>query len=328
MPTLPTASDVHVNTPLSNVSIAYVQRETDWIALKTSPVVPSLKQTDRYFEYDKADWLRDEAEKRAPASESAGGGWRLDNTANFSCDVFAYHKDVDDQIRANQDAAINLDRDAAEFVTQKMLIKREREWNDAFMQTSVWSKDFDPGVDSPSNLDWSAAASTPIADIRSEIDRIKSTTGYRPRGIALGYSTWRILQDNPDFTGRISFGTPSSPTIVTPNLLAQVLQLEEVHIAEAVRATSVEGAATDTFDYIVADDRALLYFTPRRPSLLTPSAMYTFVWTGLLGAAAGGMRMKRFRMEPLAADRVEGEAAWDFKVVAPDLATLFINTIS
>jgi hypothetical protein len=88
----PTPSDVHVNAPLTNISIAYIQRATQFIADRVFPIVPVTKQSDRYFVYTRADWLRSEVQLRGPASESAGGGWVLDNTPTYFADVWAVHK--------------------------------------------------------------------------------------------------------------------------------------------------------------------------------------------------------------------------------------------
>ena len=65
-----------------------------------------------------------------------------------------------------------------------------------------------------------------------------------------------------------------------------------------------------------------------RPSLMHPSAGYTFSWTGYLGASQEGLRIMRFRVQEKRSDRVEGEMAYDQKVVAPDLGVFFPNVIS
>ena len=47
---------------------------------------------------------------------------------------------------------------------------------------------------------------------------------------------------------------------------------------------------------------------------MTPSAGYTFNWTGMIGSTGGaGLRIKTFRMEHLASDRVEIDAAFDMR---------------
>jgi hypothetical protein len=69
-----------------------------------------------------------------------------------------------------------------------------------------------------------------------------------------------------------------------------------------------------------------MYVAPR-PSLKMPSAGYIFAWTGLLGAAAYGNRMKRIPMPMLDAERIEGEMAFDLKIVASDLGYMFADAV-
>ena len=121
----PTPRDVHVDAALTNVSVAYMQDQTNFIADKIFPIVPVEHQSDVYFKYDKGAFFRDEAQVRAPASESAGSGFDL-TTDNYMCKKWALHKDVDDDTVANADPAIDPYRDATTFVMQNLLIRRER----------------------------------------------------------------------------------------------------------------------------------------------------------------------------------------------------------
>src|SRR3954469_3722543 len=102
----PTQSDLHVNAPLTNVSVAYVQSADSYIADKIFPKVPVNKQSDLYHKYSKSDWRRTRVKKRAPGTESPGVGWTTDTDTYFA-DVYAVHKDIDDQTRANADANFN-----------------------------------------------------------------------------------------------------------------------------------------------------------------------------------------------------------------------------
>ena len=65
----PTQSAVHVNRPLTMLSVAYAQAQSAFIADKVFPVVPVDKQSDLYYVYTKNDWFRDEAQVRPPATE-------------------------------------------------------------------------------------------------------------------------------------------------------------------------------------------------------------------------------------------------------------------
>src|SRR5512137_184883 len=115
----PTAGDIHVNAPLTNISIAYIQQATNFVADRVFPIVPVQFQANRYYVYDRAEWFRDQAQERAAGTESAGGGWKVDNTPTYAARIYAIHKDIDDPTRADADAMINLDRDATEWVTQQ-----------------------------------------------------------------------------------------------------------------------------------------------------------------------------------------------------------------
>jgi len=162
----PTASDVHVNMPLTNVSVAWMQDQREFIADQVFPTVPVQNQSNRYYVYDRDNWFRAQAEKRAPASESAGSGFTIDNTPTYFADVFAFHKDVDDQIRANSDSVINIDRDATEFVTRDLMLKKELIWAATYFTTGVWTGST-TGTDVTPGTLWDAGGSTPIEDIAS-----------------------------------------------------------------------------------------------------------------------------------------------------------------
>ena len=121
----PSSSQVHVNAVLSNISVAYRQRAEAFIAPQVFPVVPVSKQSDLYYTYDKNAWFRDEAQRRPPNTESAGSGFGI-STASYNCDVWAIHKDVDNQLLANTDNGLNPRRDAVELVGRQVGREQER----------------------------------------------------------------------------------------------------------------------------------------------------------------------------------------------------------
>jgi len=314
----PTASAVHVNRPLTNISIAYLQSQENFIATKVFPNVPVQKQSDQYFTYPKQQWFRTDAAKRAPGTESAGSGYSV-STDTYYCHPMALHKDVDDQIRANADAPINLDAEATEFVTRGLALKREKDWAATYFTTGVWTgaSDYTPGTL------WSASGSTPFANIRSKIDAIYVKTGFRPNVLVLSRDVWSVLQDHAELLDRIKY---TQKGVVTLDLLASALELDRVLIASAVEDTAKEGG-TANMSFIYSKDCLLVYAAPR-PSIMMPSGGYTFSWQGYVGATAEGTRIKRFRMEELESDRIEGTMAYDLKLVASDLGCFFNNVIA
>jgi len=318
--TNPTLSAVHVNTPLTNMSVAYSQKADLFVAHKVFPIVPVSKQSDLYFTYDKDDFRRSEAQLRAPGTESAGSGYRLDSAGNYYCSVKALHKDIDDQIRANADAVLNMDRDATEYITQQLMLKREKDWASAFFQTSTgWSGSTTAGNITPGTK-WDVATSTPVADIQAQKDSILSKTGFMPNTLVLGSQAYSTLINSDDVVDRIKY---TQRGVLGTELLGAVVGVPRVFVCHAGENTAAEGA-TASNSFIMNTDDALLCYAAPAPSLMSASAGYTFTWSGYTGSQ-DGWRISRFRMDHLRADRVEGELAYDQKLISLDLGCYFTN---
>jgi hypothetical protein len=316
----PTNSDVHVDAILTNISVAYIQQQGAFIANRVFPAVPVEKQSDKYFTYTKGDWFRDEAALRAPATESVGSGYSL-STATYSTDVYAFHKDVDDQVRANADNPINPDRDATEFVTQRMLLRQEIDWNTSFFTTGVWDTDVVGGTNFTK---WSNyTSSDPIEDIEAGKSTILTSTGFMPNTLVLGYDAFRQLRNHPDIVDRIKY---TSSEVPTEGVLARMFGVDRVLVARAIKNTAAEGAAVSMST--VHGKNAALYYVAPSPGLLTPSAGYQFGWRGVSDGMGQNIGITRFRIPELRADRIEAQMAWDYKVVASDLGYFFSSCVA
>jgi hypothetical protein len=326
--TNPTAGDVHVNVPLTNFSQKFLQSADAFVGLRAFPNSPVAKQSDLYYVFDRSDFFRDEAKERADGTESAGGSFNL-STDPYFAKVYAFHKDVTDRQRANQDSQVQLDQSATQYITHKLLIRRERLFASTFFVPNIW---FNGGTSASAgqNVNWSDSASDPISDIRTAIRGVHSRTGIRPNKMLIGRTGYDTLLDNDAVLARITGGaTTSVPAMVMRQLLAALFELEEIFVMDSVYNSGAEGTGAtlnqnENTTFIGADS-ALVYYAPNGLSLEEPTAGAQFSWTGLLGNTQNGMRIKRFRMEELEADRVEAQMAFDYKVTAPELGHLFIT---
>lgn len=332
MPSIsPSRSDVHVNRPLTNISVAYAQEEEGFVADSIFPVVSVTKKSDRYFEYDRGDFNRDEMTERAPASESAGGSYSLDNTPSYSAVSWAYHKDIPDEIRDNSDDPVDLDREATEYLTLKFLIRKEKLFASTFFVTSVWSNE-DTGVDSASPTAgqfgrWDRADSTPIEDIRAARTAQKLTGGRRPNKLTVGAEVYDALIDHPDIVGRLDRGqTPNGPAMANLDSLAALFEVDMVLKMDAIENTAAENATES--NAFIGGKNALLTYSAPRPGIMTPTAGYTFSWTGRFGASALSSRIKRFRIDLRETDRVEIDASFVHKLVSADLGYFFLTAVN
>lgn len=316
----PTMTQGHVDAILTNISVAYMQRQENFIASKVFPIISVDKKSDKYFVYRKNDWFRDEAQRRADATESAGSGYNLD-TDSYSADVWAFHKDVGDQTLANADAPLNPLREAAEFVTHRLLLRMENQFVSDYFTTGVWGTD---AVGGSNFTQWSTyASSDPIGDIEEAKSDILSTTGFEANTLVLGYDVFRQLRHHPDLVDRIKY---TSSNNITADMMARMFEVDRVLIAKAVKATNNEGA-TGAYSFTFGKNALLTHVAPS-PGLLTPSAGYIFSWNGVSGGLGSTIGTSQFRMEHLKSERIEAEMAFDNKVVASDLGYFFSAAVA
>lgn len=329
----PTQSDLHVNVPLTNISIAYMQSADAYIADKVFPTVPVQKQSDLYWKYNKAEWRRTDVEKRAPSTESPGVGWHV-TTDSYFAHVYAVHKDIDDQLRANADSNFSLDRDATNFVTNQLLLKRDLDWNNKYFKTGVWSTDRTGVAAAPTGaqfLQWDQAGSTPIEDVTSQIIAFRQMTGYAPNVMVIGAYVLQALRNHAEILDRIKY---TERGIVTEDLIASLFGVQKLLVSYATFTQSPEfqnpatTEANASYSFLGGGKSALLAYSPSGPSLMEPAAGYTFTWNGYLGGNRRGIRIKNFRMENIASDRIEGEMTYDMKVVAPDMGVFWANAVA
>jgi len=313
----PSQGDVHVDAILTNISVAYATDQEQYIASKVFPVVPVDKQSDKYYIRTKNDWFRDEAEKRADNTESVGSGYTV-STDSYFADVWAFHQDLGSQLRANADAVLNLERNATRFVTQRLLIRQEVQWVTDFFATGVWGTDI-----TPANLWSDYTLSDPVEDIETGKEAILSVTGYEPNTLVLGYQVGRKLRNHPDIRDRVKVQTGVHN--VTNEALASIFGVERVLISKAIKATNKKGAA-GTYGFIQGKHALLCYSAPS-PGLEIPSAGYTFGWNGLSGGLGTSVAVDSFEIRKTKTLRVEGEMAWDNKVVAADLGYFFNGAV-
>jgi hypothetical protein len=323
---LPTLSQVHVSQPLTNISVAYVQDTAKSVAMRVFPTIPTDKQADEYFVYSKEDMLRIDAGPRAPGAQAPEGGVGL-TTSTFHCTRDAIARKIPDPIRANADAALDMDRDATVYVTQQLLMKQDQRWAQRYFKTGVWTTDLDgvaSGVSTNEFLRFDASGAKPIVTITEQLDAVEKLTGLRPNKAVLGMDVYTVLRNHTDMLGRIQY---VERAIIREQEIAAILGLDEVIVARMIYNSAPENAA-GTYAPILDPKDALLVYSESSPGLLKPSAGYTFSWRDFGGNSDMGMRIKKFRIdERYESDWVEGEMWYDPKLVAADLGVFMEDAV-
>ncbi|MDQ4119888.1 MAG: major capsid protein [Acidobacteriota bacterium] len=314
----PTNNQVHINRPLTNISVAYIQDDKEFIADKVFPNVPVDKKSDSYFVYDKEAFARAIAHQREGAEESKGSGWKQ-GTESYNCKQQSFRHDVPADIAGNTDNPLDPYRDATEFVTRAMLIKRETDFANAYFKAGVWANEETPDAGDK----WDAyGTSDPYTQVQDGIRTVQKSCLVKPNILLVGPEGFDALKNHPDLKDRFKYTTAES---LTAEMIARVLGVQKVMVGEAVGVTNKENDTT-TLDYVFGKGALLLYAAPR-PSLLMPSAGYTFSWNTF--GNKFGARIDRFPMRHLNnSQRVEGDMAYDIKVVSADAAFYFDSVVS
>lgn len=325
---MPNRADVHIDKALTNISVKYMQDTNNFIADKVFPTVPVQKQSDRYFQYLKEDWFRDDAKERALGTESAGGDYDIDNTPTYFCKKYAFHKDVFEEDRANSDNPLTPDQDATEFVVDKILLNKENNWAKTYFKAGVWAQDEAgkaSGAAGDGPIYWNDYSnSDPIKDVDNMATNMAEITGKRPNKLVIGRKVYDALRQHPDILDRIKY---TQTGIITAQLIAELFDVEELLVANAIQNTAVKGQVAD-MEFIMGK-HMLLCYSEKRPRLKAATAGYCFTWTGLMGANALGGRINRFSMPQLGigTERIECELAYDMKVVASDMGAFVSGVV-
>lgn len=320
----PLPEQVHVDSALTTIAIAYKQKVEDLIADKVFPIVPVAKQSDRIFTFPKEYWMRIQAGIRAPGTESRGISFRIEHTTTYYCDVHACHHDVSEETLRNADIP-NLEQQITEFLIWQLLLEREADWVKNFFDPTGKT----PGVNfwHTASVNWTDATADPVAQILEASDYIAKNTGFRPNVLVLGPTAYRVLRTHPAVREQVVYAPGTSADVrglVTPELLAKLFDLDKVLVGKASHAPGPEGGPVTT-DFVFPDN-ALLVYAPPTPGLLLPSGGYIFEWTGFNEGYS--VRVSTIPMPHLRSIRYEADMAYHAKLLGPDLGYLFTDVAS
>lgn len=317
----------HIDRALTNISTAYMQGADAFIADKVFPIVNVNKQSDVFYQYSKADMFRNEVQERGRAAESAGGDWNVTLSDPYYCRKYAYHYDITQEEKTNYDKPLDVERDTTEWLSHKMLLKREIDFNTKFFQTGVWGKDVQ--ADGSTVKKWSDPTSDPVEMVNKEMLAMAENTGLKPNFCIMAPDVFYALKNHEAIMDRIKY---TQKGIVTVDLIASLFEVDKIYIPWAIYNNGAQTPGYDT----EKDDMKFLYkgkvllgYRAQRPSLKQATAGYIFAWTGLEGASAYGSRMIRLKMDQLGlgTERFECEMAYDMKVISKDCGTMLYDLV-
>jgi hypothetical protein len=337
MPML-TASQVHVDTPLTNLTVAYMQSTDGFVADKVFPNVPVDKKTNKYYIYDRANFNRTgNVKPRAPGTSVEMVGMSL-STDTYSIEEYALGTRYDFETLANQDTMLDIQASGTSMLTMQLMIDREKKWATSYFGTGIWTTEY-TGV---ANADNDTAAevtqwddytnSTPIIDVTTAKRTAQlASGGFIPNVMVVTRDVLDTLVNHPDILARLNGGaTVTDTALVTQAKLAEIFGVSRFLVSDAIQNTGAEGL-TEALSFINTK-KAAIYYSPAAPGLMVPAAGYNFTWASLDNASGYGIEIKSYADDALArvgiARQLECIMAYDMKVVSADMGIYFASILS
>lgn len=320
----PVPSELHVDRWLTDLSVAFRQSTRDFVSDKVFPTVSVLKQSDLYIIYNRGDfWREGQVHERPLGGRLDVADWGKTQDSYRCVERGLAHK-VDDRQYANTDAPMDLDRQAMELLTSQMMVDGEKRFLDEFFKPGIWTTDLTGVASADFTTIAAPSTGTPLITIDVQKEAMKRLTALEPNVLILGAVAYRHCRNHNDVKELYKYVQRG---IIEEELLALAFGVDRLVVPRGVSNAAKEGQADD-LDFILdnsaaggtSSDALLLYAAPR-PGINTPSAGYTFAWTGLIPGSTnpmGGVIM-RGRDEFAHSEHFEIRNADDMKIVSADL---------
>lgn len=329
----PTPQSIHVDAILTNLSIAYKNR--NYIADRVFPSVPVNKQSDKYFVFPRGAWFRDEAAMRGPGASAPEGGYEVSNDSYFA-NEWAFDHRIPKEVLENADIPLQPWQTGVNFVTEKILLRKERLVAEKVLTQVNWTTNDD------TNGDWAHGAQTNtfLSDILDAKETMRKLIGQYPNRLLMDSKTFKELKQVAAIIERIKYtGTSGKPADVTLQTLAALLELDEVLLGSAIYSSAKEKKGggdftpVDIWEVNATKGSAFLFYTPPQVGLEVPSAGYCFNWRSTELGQAQVVSQDNYRVVKKWWENkpeswmIRGSERFDPKVVAADCGCLFRDTI-
>lgn len=336
----PKLSTVHLDQPLTNFSLAYMESEdVVRVAQLVFPPVAVPHLTDKYFTFGKEGMLLVDT-KVGPKGEPAVIEFTL-SSDSYACERYALRGMINLINLANQDAAVDLELATLKYVMG--IFERSYEYEVASMCVGT-SPSFSNGYDYAVAGDkWSDYVnSDPLGDIEDAIQTIKlATMGKKPNLFILCDDVWTILKLHPDIVGALAYQAPMGgvlPKTVSIEAFASLIGIDQVVIADSLMIDALlDNVSTATPSYVWAKGCFMAYVEPGA-GLMTISAGKGFNWSGLnnpaasvdeiLGAGSGAPNVYKWDKQEDHQRFIQVERFVDPKVTCDGAGYYFTNVIA
>lgn len=320
---MPTRDQVRPVDPiLEDLMLDYRQDEGTSIAGDVFPARPISGETAWYYVFEANQKFRRYKALRADGTEARAIKLRL-ATATLKADEYSLKMAVTDRERKNELGRLSLDQEAGFHVNEALMLDREMRARDIVLPTGY-------SLDATASPLWNASNATPMANNEAYKAAFKLKNGKRPNAMIVPQAVWANWQD-PTVTGsmgwiiheKLKYTTPMLGKVVTPDLIAQLLGLQYVFIADMMFTDTALTSTIVTTAGITSG--AFVWNTQANNSTAVTEVIYLYIdktagpKTMTYGKAfqAQPLQWSRYREDKLKKDWIEGSLIEVLKVIAP-----------
>ena len=302
-----TPDSVHVSAPLTNIAIKY--KNLALVAERVLPVVPVIKESDKYYIFRQEELVVNKA-LRAAGAEAKEIVWDVD-TATYTAEEYALKHLVPDRIKNNADNAVRPSITSTQKLTDKILLSRELRVAHLVQDTLQVTGG------AAASTQWDQSSPNIEGDVDSAKDTVRTNAGVEPSSIVLAYKVAQIIKRDSTVRNLIRYTVPGD-ILLRNGDLPPVLWNLEVIVAGAIQNTANENATASIAD--IWTDNVLVFYKEASPSLDALSLGYIF--------RVGGFVTKTYREEKRAGDMIEVSVIEAEKIVAASAGALIRNAAS
>jgi hypothetical protein len=313
-------ADIHVDAPLSNMSVAYMQDQTEYIADKWFPIIPVSQISGVYFKYAAKTFFENPTKSWTPGTLMESGSMDMDTRGTFSCSFRAYEFPMPAHMAAAADSVVQLERAVVEKVARALLIDREAQIaGDFFAGSKGWN---DHVGGSTGYTQWNNPTTSDVLGNISTLKlEVKSQSGMTPNTMVVNEQVYETIRLHPDIREVYKY---TQPAIMTEDLIARAMGLNSIKVAKAVGVSIAQNGA-ETYGYLFGKHAWVGYVAPN-PGIMTPTAGAIFSYTGMTNGF--NIAMERVPDRRTHADYFQGYSCYDDKLIAGKLGSIITGVIA
>jgi hypothetical protein len=313
-----TPADVQPGNPvLSGFSVAYMQA-SGFIAKDVFSIVPVDKDEGSFYKWGSATFLKREDTQRA-----TGGKYNRSNPSlekvNFATQERGHEAPMDDDVKANADSQLSLDRQFSEYATAKVLLDIENDAQGLLQASGSYASGHTTTLSGTSQ--WSnLTQSNPIGDVVTGMETIRGKTGRYPDTLVISAAVRAKLVQHSQIIARLVNVQRTGTGDISDDLLASVLGIKRILVANPIEITSAEGA-TATYADLYSDSAALVITDEPR----TGSRNFGVTWSRW---GAGLVITENYREDNTRSTIYRSRAKYDQDVISSVSGYLIIDTLA